>query len=172
MPVPEHVTQRLRLRPVQLTDLDNLYKLWTQKDLQKYLWGGQPVSREHVLLEIKNSLESFQARDFGLWIIFLKEKPVFVGFVSLRFNSPQTAIEFFYGIDRKFRGKGLATEAANVIFMYAFQTLQLDKIVAIAEMTNKISVRVLSKLGMKFKKGVRKGERIVGTFSLSRKDFG
>ena len=61
-------------------------------------------------------------------------------------------VELFYGISREYWGKGFATEAARAVMQYAFGTIGLKRLVAVADPVNAGSVRVLEKIGMKFEK--------------------
>ena len=49
---------------------------------------------------------------------------------------------------QKFWGLGYATEAAQGILNYAFDTLELDEVVAFTTLKNKNSLAVMCRLGM------------------------
>jgi len=55
-------------------------------------------------------------------------------------------------LDKMYWGKGYATEIAKAIIKWGFDNLDIDKIVAIAVPENKASIRVMEKVGMKYKK--------------------
>jgi RimJ/RimL family protein N-acetyltransferase len=54
----------------------------------------------------------------------------------------------YYALDPAHHGKGYATEAAQALIDYAFQYLNLKRIVANTEFTNLASQAVMKRLGM------------------------
>ena len=52
---------------------------------------------------------------------------------------------------KRFWGQGLATEGSLTFKKYAFDTLQLDQLVAVTHLENAASVNVLLKTGFEFK---------------------
>ena len=63
-----------------------------------------------------------------------------------------TELGLFYAIARAYRKQGYATEAALALIEYAFQTLDLVRVVATTEYTNAGSISVMQKLGMRVEK--------------------
>ena len=61
-------------------------------------------------------------------------------------------IDLGYRFLPEYWGSGIATEASRAILNYAFDSLKLRKIVAIAIKENKASIRVMEKVGMEFEK--------------------
>ncbi|MGF1939590.1 MAG: GNAT family N-acetyltransferase [Nostoc sp. ChiQUE02] len=57
-----------------------------------------------------------------------------------------------YRLDPKFWGRGLATEATSIVIQYGFKQLRFPYILGIVKRENVPSVRVLEKLGMKYKR--------------------
>ena len=64
-------------------------------------------------------------------------------------------VELFYGISKEYWGEGFASEAAQAVMQYAFGTIGLKRLVAVANPENVGSVRVLEKIGMKFEKTLK-----------------
>lgn len=44
--MPEIETSRLRLRQFTYDDLDNIYQIWTDPDVRKYLWDDEIISKK------------------------------------------------------------------------------------------------------------------------------
>ena len=74
------------------------------------------------------------------------------GLGPLEFSSGE--IEIFYGLSKDQWGKGIATEAATTVLAYGFETLKLDRIVAVTDPRNAASVKVIEKLGMIYRNKV------------------
>ena len=68
-------------------------------------------------------------------------------------NSKNNHINFYdvgYRLDKKYWGKGYATESCKVALEYGFKTMQLKEIIGTCHEENKASRRVLEKCGLKF----------------------
>ncbi len=104
------------------------------------------------------SARTFQAaiarNGFGMFAAELLATREFTGFIGLQtmnFAIPglaQPAVEIGWRLARTHWSKGLATEGAQAVVRYAFETLALNEIVAITVPANIRSRRVMQKLGM------------------------
>jgi ribosomal-protein-alanine N-acetyltransferase len=59
-----------------------------------------------------------------------------------------TRSRWLYLLGKPYWGQGLATEAAQAAVQFGFQSMGLDRIVALASVENGASQRVIQKLGM------------------------
>ncbi|MDQ6694564.1 MAG: GNAT family N-acetyltransferase, partial [Chloroflexota bacterium] len=80
-------------------------------------------------------------------------------------------IEVAYLLDKPYWGQGLATEAARAALSYAFDTLQLDRIVAVTRPENKGSKHVLDKIGLKFERHAHYYKLDCSYYSISRERY-
>ena len=60
---------------------------------------------------------------------------------------PEPAIEMGYIFAKKFWGQGLATEAARELVRYGVQVVGKEQVIAVADVANTVSHRVLEKVG-------------------------
>jgi ribosomal-protein-alanine N-acetyltransferase len=77
-----------------------------------------------------------------------------VGLITLwRYDSSQAEDECDLGflIDRRWRGRGIATDAGELSLKLAFQELGLAVVRAAAKPSNPASLRVLEKLGFEYR---------------------
>lgn len=58
--------------------------------------------------------------------------------------------EFAWSIWKEHWGRGLATEAASALKDHAFRVMRLSRIVAIADVPNLASIRIMQKIGMRY----------------------
>jgi ribosomal-protein-alanine N-acetyltransferase len=72
-----------------------------------------------------------------------------IGACGLQLLEDGPEVELGYRLGRASRGHGYATEAARVWLEYGFETLGLDRIVAVAWPENTASWRVMEKCGMR-----------------------
>jgi len=171
MKLPQIETNRLRLRPYTLDDLDALYSLWTDPGVRRYLFDNKILSREQVAADIQRSLVNFETHGFGEWAVCLRGHDPLIGFCGLRFLGDPPEIELLYGIAPPYWGQGLATEAAMAVIRHGFEAHDLHRIIASVDVPNVASVRVLEKVGMTFEKRVRQDPLDLLYYAISREAF-
>jgi len=158
-------TKRLRLRHLEPGDLDDLFAMYCDPEVIRFI-PDAPTT----LTETQELLTWFQNGhprhpELGLWATIEKESNRFVGRCGLlpwtidgRFE-----VEVAYALTRSHWGQGLATEAAQAIKTYGFDTLGLARLVSLIDKDNLASIRVAEKIGMVFEK---EGRDEVGPFLL------
>jgi ribosomal-protein-alanine N-acetyltransferase len=83
--------------------------------------------------------------------IVLKENNQLIGNCGLRMAYAQARIaDLGYELDRRYWGKGYATEAAYALLTFGFEQLQLHRIWAYCVVENTASAHVLEKIGMRY----------------------
>jgi ribosomal-protein-alanine N-acetyltransferase len=142
-------TERLRLRPFAAADVDALHAHWTDPDVRRWLWDGVVIAREQVVAIVEESLETFERRRFGFWVLEL-EDGAFVGFAGLRPMPDSEDIELYYGLDPAHWRKGYATEASRVVLRHGFEVVGLDPIWIRTDGPNLASVAVMKRLGAEY----------------------
>jgi RimJ/RimL family protein N-acetyltransferase len=92
----------------------------------------------------------FRDHGFGLWAAELRCDGAFIGFVGFDIPSYEAPYseELGWRLAVEHWGQGLATEGAQAVVGYAFQTLGFREIVATTVPANTRSRRVMEKLGM------------------------
>nr|WP_302849209.1 GNAT family N-acetyltransferase [Polaribacter sp. SA4-10] len=140
------------LREITLDDKENMLRLYSNPDVQKYT--GEPVieSIEEIEKAILIRINNYEKYGYGRWATFLKNGMQFVGWAGLAYLPEFDEIDLGYRFLPEFWGLGIATEASHAILTYGFDKLELRKIIAIAMKENKSSIRVMEKVGMEFDK--------------------
>lgn len=164
-------TDRLRLRPCELADLDALHSLFTDPEVRRFLWDDRVIARGETAGVIEASVASFASHGFGQWLAFSREDDALVGFSGLRLVDGTTDVELLYALAPSHWGRGLASEAARAVLQHGFATLGMTRILARADAPNAASLRVMQRLGMRFeRRGLEHGLDTV-CYSLAREDF-
>lgn len=147
-------TERLLLRKPTLSDVDPLVELWSDPEVTRHLGG--PRNEEALRESFEQAALSPFAEDYDLWPVVEKQSGKVVGQAGLLDKQVEghTEIELVYVIAPPHWGKGYATEIASALLRHAFEVLQLDRVIALVEPTNKPSERVAIKIGMTFKNTV------------------
>jgi ribosomal-protein-alanine N-acetyltransferase len=145
-------TERLLLRRITLGDKEDLFKLHSNLAVQKYT--GEPVvdSIEEIETAIHTRIKNYKKYGYGRWATILKNGMQFVGWAGLAYLPEFDEIDLGYRFLPEYWGAGIATEASQAILTYGFDTLKLEKIIAIAMKEHKASIRVMEKVGMEFDK--------------------
>ncbi|MGE6257984.1 GNAT family N-acetyltransferase [Heyndrickxia sporothermodurans] len=146
-------TERLIIRPYQLEDTQDLFNAISDPHFYDYIPESPPSIKEvediikwSMDCNNKNTIEKIYKLNLG---IIFKETDCFIGFCGLGpYDLNPAKIEIYYGLNKDFRGKGLATEAAKALLDFGFSNLKLDEIVTTVFPQNVPSVRVLEKIGM------------------------
>jgi len=145
-------TERLLLREITLDDKEDMFRLHSNPEVQKYT-GEPPVeSIEEMAQAIQIRTKDYVKYGYGRWATFLKNGMQFVGWAGLAYLPEFDEIDLGYRFFPKYWGMGIATEASRAILKYGFDQLELKRIIAIAMKENQASIRVMEKVGMKFDK--------------------
>lgn len=147
-------TQRLRLRPVAISDADALWPIVSDKPFPKYMsWNAHTDKTETVaFLE-----EKIAARNAGTdltWAIERDGKAVgLVGLHDIRWHLAAWRVdraELGYWIAPAEQGRGLMTEAVRAIVRFAFEEIGLHKITVGCVEDNRASHKVIKKIGFRY----------------------
>lgn len=143
-------TERLLLRPFSRADVDSLHALWTTRAVRLFLWDDLVISRERAIQEIERGLENSARHGIGYWVIEQNTTPGTIGFGGFRPIDAGPEIELMYGLEHSYWGKGLATEAAQALLDWLWQSSNYRRVFARTDSPNERSVAVMRRLGMRF----------------------
>lgn len=142
-------TKRLILRPMLTTDLDDLLLIFTDPKVMAS-FGGELFTREQMEHWLQRNLEHQDQFGYGLFSVILKENGKLIGDCGLEQMEDQGAAELGYDFRSDVWHQGYATEAALAVRDYAFDVLQLPRLISLIRVGNLASKRVAEKVGMKF----------------------
>jgi ribosomal-protein-alanine N-acetyltransferase len=108
-------------------------------------------SREERIGIFRKALEQYPInKKMGIWGMFNKADGEFIGSCLLRpFNAEPGIVELGYSMDRKYWGMGIGTEMAKAMIAYSLSDQKTLEIVALTDLENIGSQRVLEKSGFK-----------------------
>ncbi len=140
-------TDRLRLRPCQIDDLDCLHELWTNAHVRRFLFDDRQISQSEARSFIDAAGANFKNRGYGLWVFFEHQSDLIAGFAGF-LDSSQGPPSLMFGTRPQLWGRGYATETARAVLRYALEVLGIERIVADVDEPNEASIWVLEALGM------------------------
>lgn len=145
-------TERIILRKFTLDDLDELIKLRSDAEVNKYLGGTRLQNADAIARRMQSYLDSYERFGFGACAMIWKETGEMFGWSGLQPLEDTGEIEVGYGMANNFWGKGIGYECASAWLEYGFETAGLEKIVAISIPENTASWRIMEKCGMRYER--------------------
>ena len=142
-------TQRLLLRPMEITDIDAMLHIFTDP-LVIASFGIPPFERHQMKQWVQRNLSHQNEFGYGLFSVILKYNDLLIGDCGLehRVIDGETVTELGYDFLSDYWHKGLATEAAKAVRDYAFIELKLPRLVSLVRIGNDGSKRVAERVGM------------------------
>ena len=143
-------TARLVIRAPIAGDFETFWRMNNDPDVKRYTGGVTALSRETVLAQHEESCRSFDAADSSECIFSVEERSTgrCIGYCGFEYSERLGAVELVYGLEKSAWGQGYASEAAEAVLRYGFDTLRLDVVTAAVNPENAASERILIKLGM------------------------
>ncbi len=151
---PLLVTPRLALRRFRADDLEFLCRLNADPEVTRHTGGTKDRAQSEQMLRVR-IIDYYAANPgLGIWATIERGTGHCVGLHLLNHIQGETLIQVGYQLMPDAWGKGYATEMAVAVVRYAFKVMALPRIVAITDLPNVASQRVLLKAGLR-----RNGER-------------
>jgi len=148
-------SERLGFRNWRNEDLEEFAKL--NSDIAVMEHFPKTLSKKEVEELIGKLKNHFSENGFTYYATEILETNEFIGMIGIAFQKYKTkftpAIDIGWRLKRSAWGKGYATEGAKKCLEYAFNELEIKKIIAICTIKNNKSENVMKKLGM-----IKKGE--------------
>ena len=148
------VSERLSLRRFTLDDIDRQYALNSDPEVMRYVGGVKDRAQTEEMLRTRILAYYEEHPGLGCWATLERATGDCVGMHLLNHIQGEEYIQVGYMLFRKYWGLGYATEMSIALLRYGFAQMQLPRIVAITNLPNIVSQRVLLKAGLH-----RNGER-------------
>ena len=150
---PTLTTERLLIRPIELTDAESIFKYAKNPKVSRYtLWESHQTLQDSVNFIQDYVFPLYAEREPEAMGIAFKETPdQLIGSVGCFWGSKKSKnMEMGYALSEEHWGKGIMVEAAKAVMDYCFKEFGLKRIQARCKVENLGSARVMEKLGMKF----------------------
>lgn len=146
-------TERLLLRPLELSDVDAFFKMNNNPNVNKFL--RNPITTKiEAKKYIQKIIDEYGRNGIGRYAIVLKQNNALIGFSGLKFrNQEENGFTNFYDLGYRFSEdywhNGYAKEAAQFWLNYGFTEMKLNIIHACADDENIASNGLLKTIGFK-----------------------
>ena len=140
-------TARLLVRPLRIEDFEIFYLLNSDEEVVRYI--RSPKSKEEAFVFLNENIDyCFANPQYGRWAIIEKSSQQQIGVFMLKPSSRDAQqIELGYSFLKKAWRHGYATESVEGALHYAFEKLGLSQLIAITQIENIASQKVLQKSG-------------------------
>lgn len=146
--LPKIETERLRLRWIEESDLEQLYSIFSDPQVMRY-WSTPPLQS---LDQARDLLEEIQASNRAgtilKWGVALKPDDKLIGTVTLfHLDRSNGRGEIGYAQARAYWGNGYINEALHALLKHCFEKLDLRRLEADVDPRNEPSIKTLERLG-------------------------
>lgn len=135
-------TKRLIIRRFKESDWQDLYEYLSDEEVVKF----EPYDVFSVEKSKKEAIKRAENKIF--YAVVLKEENKVIGNLSFIKEEFDTW-ELGYVFNRKYQGKGYATESAEELVKYAFEKMNARRIIAMCSPENKPSWKLMKRLNMR-----------------------
>ena len=150
MKIIELETERLLLRQWSKDDYSAFATMNADSVVMEYYPNTLTSEQSDALAEKFENMIAQQG--WGFWALELKDQASFIGFVGLNepgYTLPVTpCVEIGWRLDKKYWGRGYATEAAKAVLDFSFNKLNLNEIFSFTPASNLRSRALMERLNM------------------------
>lgn len=148
-------TKRLTLSEQTENDAAFILKLMNTPRWLKYIGDRGIRTIEDAQKYIANgAMKSYKQHGFGFYLTRLKDGNLPVGICGVVKRDGLEHVDIGFAFLPEYEGKGYGFEAALAVMEYAKNILKLGVIVAITTKDNVASIKLLNKIGLRFKEFV------------------
>lgn len=145
-------SERVLLRDWQESDLAPWIAL--NLDAENLRYFPRTYTEAESRASFRRLKELLETNPFGLWAAQEKSSGEFMGFVGLaKQDFPGVAfmpcVEIGWRLEKKYWGKGYATEAAKVVLAFGLEDLAIGEIFSYTAVGNTPSMNVMRKIGLR-----------------------
>jgi ribosomal-protein-alanine N-acetyltransferase len=147
--LPTIQTERLVLRPSSVEHAVDLHRLWTDKEVRKFLYTNERITLEEAIETIEEYVALAEQSGLGIWCIYRKDADTdLIGYCGLRYIDGTTDVELLSALLPTHWKQGFATEACRALTAYLFRTHPVDCVFAGSDPVNASGFGVTKRLGM------------------------
>ncbi len=159
-------TRRLRLRPVEPKDVENIQRAAAAREISDTMISiPHPYPEGEAERYVQRQIEGRQAGHSIAFVIERKEDEKFLGILELRkINREHLLAEMSFWLIPQVWGRGYMSEVVQIAVKYAFEDLGMNRLYAYHMLRNPATGRVLEKNGFRREGLLRQRVRKWGVF--------
>lgn len=142
-------TNRLLLRPLNISDLDSVHVYASDEENTAFMVWLPNTTKEETAQFLLNITEEWKKENPGFYEFAITIDGKQIGAVSVTLNKRKNMGELGWIINKQYWKKGYATEAALAVKDFALHVLKVSKLTANCDYRNSSSYRVMEKIGLR-----------------------
>jgi [ribosomal protein S5]-alanine N-acetyltransferase len=143
-------TERTILRRLTSDDAEDFYALNLDLEVLKYT-GDFPFESVEASKDFLSKYDQYEKYGVGRLAVIVKSTSKFIGWCGIKYNPDKDEYDIGFRFFKDYWNKGFATETAKRCLDFGFNELGINRIVGRAMKDNLTSIKVLEKIGMRFK---------------------
>ena len=149
--IPSLETERLLLREMKKSDFNDVYEYSSNPQTSEYLLWEVHRSPEYTKEFLDYVISKYKSGEYNDWALVYKPDNKMIGTCGFtKIDQENNVAEIGYVINPNYWNMGIATEAAEAVIDFAFNTMGMNRVEAKFMYGNDASLSVMKKLGMKF----------------------
>ena len=165
LPFKELESERLLLRQITSDDVNEVFALRSNPETMKYIPRPLAVTINEAMVHVKMIQDKIETNEGINWAITLKGNPKMIGIIGhYRIRWEHFRSEIGYMLLPEYQGKGIITEAIQLMIDYGFNEMKMHSLEGIIDPQNTASARVLEKNGFVKEAHLKENEFFDGKF--------
>ena len=146
LPFKNLESQRLVLRRITTADVNEIFALRSNADVMKYVPRPLCTNLDEAMALINMIEKKLETNEGINWAITLKGNDTLIGYIGhYHIKWEHFRSEIGYMLSPEFKGKGIVTEAIQLIVQYGFNEMSMHSLEAVIDPANIASAKVLEK---------------------------
>jgi diamine N-acetyltransferase len=142
-------SDKILLRPLQLSDLDFLFEIENNKENWKYGAENKQYTKEELTNYIANAKQDISNAGQFRFVIDFENTPI--GFIDL-FDYTTDSAGVGVIIAKNYRRRGFSKEALELLIDYATNTLKIEKLHCNIQKDNLASIKLFTSCGFELER--------------------
>ncbi len=170
-------TARLTLRRWREDDIPALAAYNADPEVMRWIGPGTVRDEQQTRASIEAFERLWDDLGYGIFAVEMRATGQLAGLTGMAIPDflPEIipSVEIAWRLGRPFWGQGLATEAARAAMDFALRRCDLDRIVAVVQVGNAASEKIMRKLGMRLERTTidPSSGRPVRVYELARAEY-
>lgn len=147
-PDPPLAGYQIALRPFRVTDAGAIVESCKDPDIPRFTMMPEAMTEDRARQWIEQGLE-WWPRGLARFAVTLPPSDECVGQIGIQFEFSARRAQTFYWLDRRVRGRGVASKALNLVTEWAFRDHDIVRVQLVTHLDNEASQRVAMRCGFR-----------------------
>ncbi len=141
-------TKRLLIRPFEKNDNNDLYEIYSDTKVCKYLLHDA-WNEDNKVKEFQQKLKYNKLKKGGKINLACVLNKKVIGDISICYTGMKETVEIGFTFNRAYFGKGYAYESVRAVVEYLFKNYEIHRILANLDSRNLSSAKLCERIGMR-----------------------